>query len=76
MLGGDDDEVEELPEDITDSDDEGRASRVMDISIEMQSKNNTINRAPDGLLRANLSKAVDNTKFLALYDDAKHRNLR
>ena len=76
MLGGDDDEVEELPEDITDSDDEGRASRVMDISIEMQSKNNTLNRAPDGLLRANLSKAVDNTKFLALYDDAKHRNLR
>ena len=76
MLGGDDDEVEELPEDITDSDDEGHASRVMDISIEMQSKNNTINRAPDGLLRANLSKAVDNTKFLALYDDAKHRNLR
>ena len=35
MLGGDDDEVEELPEDITDSDDEGHASRVMDISIEM-----------------------------------------
>ena len=35
--GDDDDEVEEIPEDITDSGDEGLVSKVMDVSIEKRS---------------------------------------
>ena len=35
--GDDDDEVEEIPEDITDSGDEGLVSKVMDVSIEKKS---------------------------------------
>jgi hypothetical protein len=42
MPGGDDDtEIDEIPEDITDSSDEGHVSKVMDISIDMTTKSIT-----------------------------------
>jgi hypothetical protein len=74
--GDDDDEVEEIPEDISDSGDEGHVSKVMDISIEMKTKTNPKSKQSTSQSRTGNFKPPDNDKFLALYDDAKHRNLR
>ena len=73
--GDDDDDVDDVSEDISDSEIEGNGQRFLDIS-QANTKNNTMNRSGDNQSRQNFIKPVDNSKFLALYDDAKHRNLR